>query len=250
MSIKLQLHSVPVFQFVSQEQVITLGGVAKAIEKGRSEAFLLAGETVPGIYVVAEGRVGVYPPGTTRPLVTLGTGESFGEMSFLEKSKASATIRAEESGTKVAVLLQTDLAHICEQDPELGRALYHGMALTLSSKLRTTTEKIARELQVGRKLLQDLAREDHTPHDLTGLAAEVVKANDQVIGTLDASVKIVENVSRKVPEKAGTLGDLELKLSDVKHRCQDFYPRLARQIAAITNFVKSMEEFILHSTRD
>lgn len=250
MPIKMALRAVPVFQFISQEQVIKLGGVAKAIEKGRAEAVLLHGETVPGIYIVGEGKVGVYPPGTTRPLVSLGTGESFGEMSFLEKTKASVTIRAEENGTKLAVLLQADLAQMCNEDPELGRALYHGMALTLSQKLRTTTDKIARELQVGRKLLMDLAREDQSAVNLTGLAAEVMRYSEKVVGNVDAASKLVEDVSRKFPEKAGTFGDIEMRLAEVKTQCTDFYPRLSKQIAAITNFIKSMEDFILHSTRD
>ncbi len=250
MSIKLALRSVPVFQFISHEQVIKLSGIAKSVEKGRGDAFLLHGETVPGIYIVAEGKVGVYPPGTTRPLVELGTGQSFGEMAFLEKSKASATIRAEETGTKAALLIQTDLALMCAEDAELGRAIYHGMALTLSSKLRTTTEKIAKELQVGRRLLMDLAREDQTTTNLTGIAAEVVIVNDKVIEKIDASIKLVEDMTRKYPEKAGTFGHLELALTEIKSRSLNFYPRLAKQIAAITTFIKSMEDFILHSTRD
>lgn len=250
MTLKLSLRSVPVFQFISQEQVIKLSGIAKSVEKGRSEAFLLHGETVPGIYIVGQGKVGVYPPGTTRPLVELGTGQSFGEMSFLEKSKASATIRAEEMGTKTALLLQSDLAQLCTEDPELGRAIYHGMALTLSSKLRTTTEKIAKELQVGRKLLMDLAREDQSATNITGIAAEVVQTNDKNTEKLDAAVRVVQDLTRKYPEKAGTFGQVELMLAEVRSRSIDFYPRLAKQIQAITNFIKSMEDFILHSTRD
>ncbi len=250
MTIKLSLRTVPVFQFVSQEHTVKLAGIAKVVEKGRSDAVLLHGETVLGIYIVGEGRVGVYPPGTTRPLVHLGVGESFGEMSFLEKSKASATIRAEEPGTKLVVLLQADLNHMCTEDPDLGRALFQGMALTLSQKLRTTTDKVAKELRVGRKLLADLAHDDDTTSNLTGLSAEVGRQNDRVLGGLDNSIRLVEEMMRKMPERAGTLGEVELRVVEVRALCQDFYPRLAKQIAAITNFIRSMEDFILHSARD
>lgn len=250
MPLKLSLRSVPVFQFISPEQASQLAGIAKSVDKDRGEAFLLAGETVPGIYIVGEGRVGVYPPGTSRPLVELGTGHSFGEMSFLEKSKASATIRAEENGTRAALLMQPELLQLCSDEPELGRAIYHGMALTLSSKLRTTTDKIARELAVGRKLLMDLAREDQSAMNLTGIAAEVVTVNDSIVQKLDGSIKELDDLARRVPERTGTLSQLSMSLAAIKAKSLDFYPRLAKQIAAITHFIKSLEDFILQSTRD
>src|SRR5256885_2258478 len=95
MTLKLALRTVPIFQFVAAEHMPELARIAKVVEKSRGEAVLLHGETVPGIYIVAEGAAGVYPPGAKQPLVTLGVGGAFGEMAFLEHAKASATIRIE-----------------------------------------------------------------------------------------------------------------------------------------------------------
>jgi CRP-like cAMP-binding protein len=252
MTIKLSLTSVPVFQFVSPEHTQRLAGIAKVVDKARNEAVLMHGETVPGIYIVGEGHVGVYPPGQSKPLVTLGRGDSFGEMSFLEKTKASATIRAEGKGTKLVVMLQHDLAVMADAEAELGRALYRGIALTLSQKLRATTDKIASELSAGRKLLANLAAEDAgaTPFNLAGLPDEVIQQNQLVTDNLDAAVRLAEELARRVPEKAGTVNTLQMKLGEAKSHCITFYPRLARHIAAITAFIRSMEDFLRESAHD
>lgn len=248
MALKIALTTVPVFQFVSPDATQKLARVAKVVEKNKGDAVLMHGEPVQGIYIVAEGAVGVYPPGAGRPLVTLGVGESFGEMSFLEKTKASVTIRGEQPGTKLVVLVQSELKSLVDEDAELGRALFHGMALTLSQKLRTTTDRITAELHVGRQLLLDLTSEEATTK-LQSLPEEVVQQNAAIMSGLDGSLKLAEELARKLPEKAGSLNEVVLKIRETKAQCQQFYPRLSRHISAITNFIASMEEFILNSTR-
>jgi CRP-like cAMP-binding protein len=194
-TIKLALTSVPVFQFVSPAASAKLGQVAKIVEKDPGGAILLNGEAVPGIYIVGTGKVGVYPPAATKPLAILREGASFGEMSFLEKSKASATIRVEAKGTKLLLLTHADLTALVEGDAELGRALFRGMALTLSQKLRNTNDRITAELKAGRKLIDELSDE---------LSAD-------------------------------GMGDLKTLPHDEK---------LARYVAAISSFVRGVEEFL------
>lgn len=190
MTIKLALTSVPVFQFVSPAASVKLGQVAKIVEKEPGGAILLNGESVPGIYIVGVGKVGVYPPAATKPLALLSEGASFGEMSFLEKSKASATIRAEAKGTKLLLLTHADLDALVDGDAELGRALFRGMALTLSQKLRNTNDRITAELKAGRKLIADLSA-DGVMDDLKSLPSDEKLA--RYVSAISAFVKGVED---------------------------------------------------------
>lgn len=241
LTLKLSLTSVPAFQFVTGESVQRLANVAKVIEKGQRDALLLHGESVPGIYIVAEGSVGVYPPGASRPLVSLAVGASFGEMSFLENTKASATIRAEVKGTRIVFLAQSDLADLVDGDPELGRALYRGMALTLSQKLRTTTERIAAELAAGRNLLADLTAEGGggvpVPEDLA-------RENQRITDALDKAQRLLADQVRKVPDKSASAQEASLLVSEAKTACAGLFPRLSRHIAVLGAFVKKMEDFV------
>lgn len=240
-TIKLSLTSVPVFQFIVGDAAKRLAKVAKVIEKGQHDAVLMHGENVPGIYIVAEGSVGVYPPGATRPLVTLPVGASFGEMSFLERSKASATIRAEVKGTKLVFLHQGELAALVDGDAELGRALYQGMALTLSQKLRTTTDRIAVELAAGRKLLQDLNTD---AGEVVPVPDDLVRQNQQIADGLEKARRVLDEQIRKAPDKAASLQEATLAISEAKGRCAEFFPRLSRHVGVLSAFVKKMEDFI------
>jgi CRP-like cAMP-binding protein len=251
LAIRLSLATIPVFQFVSPEHRERLSAIAKVIDKSKGDVVLMRGETVPGIYIVADGGVGVYPPGVNQPLVSLGVGESLGEMSFLERSKASVTVRAEVSPTRLVVLPQGDVATLAEQVPDLGRALYRGMAVALSRKLRTTTDKIALELDIGRKLLKDLSDADAAAVPLDQLPEEVVRQNHAVLDGLDQSLLVVGELKQrgdKPPQQV--LVDLEACLAEARGTCAQFYPRLARHVAAVNHFIKRMEEFIVKAARE
>lgn len=249
MTIKLSLTSVPVFQFLSSDAAARMTRVAKLVEKEPNDAVLLHGETVPGIYVVADGKVGVYPPGATRPLVTLGQGESFGEMSFLERSKASATIRSLEAGTRLVLLTQGELATLIEGDADLGRALFRGMALTLSQKLRATNDKIAIELAAGRKLIKDLSAVD-PGETLAALPSDMEQQREALAETLDRLIRLSGELARRNPDRAASLGELEMIATDVRGKCSQSFARLARHVGAIGAFVKTMEDFMAQSHRD
>ena len=250
MTIKLALTSVPLFRFVAAEHTGPLAAIARVVERAQGEAVLLRGESVPGIYIVADGQVGVYAQTSGQALVHLGRGEAFGEMSFLERTTASATIRAGSRLTRLVLLPQADLATLSDASPDLGRALYHGIAYALSMKLRSTTDHIVAEIQQGRRLLAELGEESVSPDLVATLPEDVRRRNKQVLDSLAAASQLAEEVIRRTPEKAGTINSLQLKLSEINGHCTTFYPRLERQVAALVSFVRTMEQFILQASRD
>lgn len=249
MSVKVDLSQVGAFRFVSPEARQNLAQISKIVEKKQGEAILIHDEPVPGIYIVIEGEVGVYPPGLSNPLINMGTMASFGEMSFLEKTRASATIRAETPRALLVMILQQELALLIDKDPSLGQALYKGIATNLSQKLRLTTDRIAHELGAGRQILLSLSS-DEVAVSLASLPAEVTKQNDLIIEGLKSCAKLTEEISKQVPGKSESLTKLQGFLGETKDTCLSYYPKLAQQMTVVIDFVRRMEKFILRITHD
>jgi len=100
-------------------------------------------EGSPGdfVYILVAGHVEVVKEGqnhTTHVLSTLGPGQSFGEMSLVESSLCSASVRAVEE----CVLLRISQADFWKM-PTVSAKLYKNIAGLLSSRLRHSNESLA-----------------------------------------------------------------------------------------------------------
>lgn len=249
MSIKIDLSQVGAFRFVLPESRKDLSQLTKVIEKKMGEAILIHNEPVPGIYIVAEGEVGVYPPGLASPLLTMGPMSSFGEMSFLEKTLASATIRSESPKTTLVMLPHHELSTLIEEKHNLGKAIYQGIATSLSQKLRTTTERIARELGSGRQILLSLSSSEIST-SLDSIPTQVSKQNDFIIDNIKTSAQLVEEITKSLPQKNEQLQALQSSLQKTKEACLTHYPKWTHQMTVMIDFVRRMEKFILRMTHD
>ncbi len=141
----LKYLSNPDFELI-QSKVIKL-------DKKLGDAIALSGEPVAGIYWVVSGQVGVYPPGADKAFAFLERGSAFGEMSFLDRSKASATIRIEKTGTEIAMITHVVLHQLIKDSLSIGHSIYRGIAESLAEKLRVTNSKIAAEISTTRESL-------------------------------------------------------------------------------------------------
>jgi CRP-like cAMP-binding protein len=70
-------------------------------------------------------------------LAALGAAAVFGEMSFLEKSKISASVIA-DGHVAVVRIPGTDFENPIAGDVEFGQRFYRSIAVTLSRRLRAT----------------------------------------------------------------------------------------------------------------
>jgi CRP/FNR family cyclic AMP-dependent transcriptional regulator len=69
-------------------------------------------------------------------IVTLGKGQSFGEMSLVDSGARSATVRA-TTETKVYEIDSHRFRELCETDTDLGYQVMRNIAIDLSFKLRS-----------------------------------------------------------------------------------------------------------------
>jgi len=68
-------------------------------------------------------------------VVTLGTGQSFGEMGLVDSGKRSATVKA-TTPTHMLAINCKEFTNLCEADPYLGYQVMRNIAIDLSFKLR------------------------------------------------------------------------------------------------------------------
>jgi len=107
------------------------------------EQILEAGETNDAIHFLADGELSVEGTrdGKVTELARLTSGALFGEMSYLEKSVASANVYADGSAEVVKVDRDA-MKRLLDQPDGFGERFYHSLAVTLSRRLRATNPRV------------------------------------------------------------------------------------------------------------
>ena len=119
---------------VSREQSVISGHV-----------LVRAGDAPSAVFIVLEGLMEVVSGRTGEVLATLGPGEIFGEMGYVQQQPASADVRAREH----ALLLVIDAAALDAlmiDDPPFGMRMHRALAATLAARLRVSNERLERAL--------------------------------------------------------------------------------------------------------
>jgi CRP/FNR family cyclic AMP-dependent transcriptional regulator len=95
------------------------------------------------LYFITDGRVRIERAdnGEISALAEIGVANIFGEMSFLEKSKISASVIA-ESHVVVLKIPGVGLQALIAEDVEFGQRFYRSVAVTLSRRLRATNNLV------------------------------------------------------------------------------------------------------------
>ena len=105
---------------------------------GRDEIIFHEGANEPWMYVIEEGKVGIYARygrGDAKRLTVLEPGQYFGEMGMLEVMERSATAVALEDGTRVAKITSERFGEYYFDRPEKILEIMRNM----SSRIRDLT---------------------------------------------------------------------------------------------------------------
>jgi CRP/FNR family cyclic AMP-dependent transcriptional regulator len=115
------------------------------IEYGRREsiprghAIITQAQQIDSLYVILTGRfIVVNERDDARELARLGSGEIVGEMSFVDAAPPSATVKADEESTVLA-LPRASLKRKLQGDPAFAARFYRAVAMFLSDRLRATS---------------------------------------------------------------------------------------------------------------
>ncbi|MBI5251357.1 MAG: cyclic nucleotide-binding domain-containing protein [Desulfomonile tiedjei] len=128
------------FEFLTNEDLSLLVEKADRGSFGKDERILEEGSRRQAIFLVRKGTVRIerMHSGKSIAYVSLGPGEIFGEMSFVENQGASASVFA-DSDVDVDVIEGHHVNALMASVPGFGTRFYQSLAVTLAHRLRATS---------------------------------------------------------------------------------------------------------------
>lgn len=142
-----------IFTFFETLTVEELGIVAEHInlvELKPDKVLFKEGDRGDCVFFVVEGELDVIKEsvsgrklGIDRVVITtLSRGRSIGEMSVIDKTPRSATVKARTKSTLVGLGLD-GFDYLCEQHPRIGIKILKGISRLLSMNMRKTSSRLA-----------------------------------------------------------------------------------------------------------
>lgn len=187
------VRAVPLFADLSTEQLNEVARLISIRRFAKGSLLVREGEAGDAFHLILDGSVSVLrisPEGRETILSILKEGDFFGEMSVLDASPRSASIRA-LTAVEVGVIEQAAMLGLLDGDPRIGRAL----VVSLSRRLREANALIAATTSGDMRsrlalLLLNLASNFGEPTE-TGLRISLRLTNQQMadmIGTTRETV--------------------------------------------------------------
>jgi len=146
MSIVDLLHRCELFSGLAPEQIERIAALGQEVAHDTGDVIIREGDPSDEMYIIRDGMVEVLvssgtildapgPPQLT-PLVRLGHGQSFGEMTLVDRGARSATVHCVEDGTVLYVIPRQAFWDLCNGDHHIGFIVMRNIAFDLSFKLR------------------------------------------------------------------------------------------------------------------
>jgi extracellular factor (EF) 3-hydroxypalmitic acid methyl ester biosynthesis protein len=112
------------------------------------EEIIRQGSQAESIFIIRRGQASVELAGTaTRAIVaSLGVDDICGDMAFLEKGRATASVIAKDVEVEVDEINARELREMFESFPRLASRFYLSLALLLAQRLKDTSRELAREM--------------------------------------------------------------------------------------------------------
>jgi CRP-like cAMP-binding protein len=122
-----------------------IASICSIREFNAGEVIFEENSTGQQLYVIIDGEVdiqvspesiGETPGSRLATLTTLRRGESFGEMSLIDRGLRSATACCAQNETAVIIIPREQLIEVCERHPKVGYLLMRNLAADLAMKMR------------------------------------------------------------------------------------------------------------------
>lgn len=134
-------------RYLTENDWVLINAKAKRLTFRLGEEIIREGALGDALYVIRSGCASVELTGTgSRTVVTqLEPEDICGDMAFLEKSTATATVIAKEDPVEVDAIQAADLRELFDTFPGLASRFYRSLAVVLVWRLRDTTQQLAWE---------------------------------------------------------------------------------------------------------
>lgn len=130
------------FGHLIDEDADWLANIGETQKVNSGEILIEENKQIDNIFIVLEGLLGVYRSKSLLAIAKLQTGDVAGEMSFIDATPPSATVRADKNSLVLRIprtLLQAKI----NMDQGFAARFYKSMTMFLSDRLRGTMHKLA-----------------------------------------------------------------------------------------------------------
>lgn len=150
------LRTVPLLQGLEDRDLEAIRAGSRVVRYGEGALILEEGGPNEAFHIVALGRVRVTRRVEDKevPLGELAVGQTFGEMSILGDSIATATIRAVPA-TEILSLSADDLSRILLDTPQAAARFWYAVARDLRDRLVQTNDVVRSYFEVNRALVEN-----------------------------------------------------------------------------------------------
>jgi CRP/FNR family cyclic AMP-dependent transcriptional regulator len=138
------LKQLDVFNELSEQELASVAALCKEASFKAGDLILAIKDPAESFFVIRQGNVQIItntdvleskPELIDAVMVSLGKGQTFGEMALVDRGARSATVRA-GSDTDVYVIDCNEFLNLCYENTHLGFLVMRNIAADLSFKLR------------------------------------------------------------------------------------------------------------------
>lgn len=138
-------------QYLTRNDWVLIGAKAKRKRFTLGQEIIREGVQSEVIYIIRRGTASVelLNSRSTAVLAWLGEGDLCGDMAFLEKTKATASVIAKEEEVEVDEVKAEDLRSLFNSFPGLASRFYQSLAVILARRLQDTSRELVRALNAS-----------------------------------------------------------------------------------------------------
>ncbi len=219
--------------------------LATATERGlaQGDALIEAGQPLDALFLVVQGVLGVFADESGTRLATLGPGDMAGEMSFLDATLPTETVRALEDSL-VMTLPHTALTARTDEVPEFATRLHRALARLLSDRLRTANRRLRVSSETDTTVHVDAAPWQRLDQALQTFKAALLQANESA---KESGGDVPESVSADIEEQfrafCPLIGDVLTEEVDNDRVREEMGLRLQQELLPYILLAETAERF-------
>lgn len=242
----MAIANIEIFASLNDEKLKQIEGLFEERTYSRGDEILTFGEAVDGLYLVTSGSVEVLIPQYEGILATLTTGHSFGELSlFHPEDKASATVRVASDEAGFLYCEKGALVAALSADPEMAAGFYHGSALMMATRLKSTNNKISGE--IAQTINDAIAQVDEiTSSRKLGVAQEDINTAGMSIvsGMTDIVKSLLLMKQSEEPVPASDIARLADSAKDIYYSEFQVFDRVSQQLQLLGQHLDNVKRIL------
>ena len=156
MSSDKTLQAIQLFSDFDDAEISAFANAGTRRSLPPDHAVFTMGRPNSSLFIICAGAVKVERIGTAEdiPLANLKAGETFGEMSFMDGSRTTASVTTTEV-TEVLEISRDSVDRLLDENPDIGVKLWRNLALDLKQRLTRTNELIDHYIDINQVLRDD-----------------------------------------------------------------------------------------------